>query len=257
MLFSAIISFAAAVLPATFAALPVGYVELSGAAKRDILWNRINGDPHIGKLPTANPGVVAMASMFNPIYLVKAFTTESDEWEDADHIKLMHTYGCKPGLFSVLVQGNSLKVTLLVLLAVALVRLNIFNNSIYSGIFKNGSSSPALIRLSMAKHDPDNFILGLALKVLIDGKASQNIVAMNSWDGQGKDKNVFANPMSNIVRNPTSFSGKLLVKAFSLALTWLPGGAEARPWDVNDLSLQEHASVDSQVRFDFRQHKCE
>lgn len=131
--------------------------------------------------------------------------------------------------------------------AVAPARLNINSNSTFTGIFKAGSSSPAIIRLSVAKQDPDHFLPGLALKVLIDGKASQNIIAMFSLDGQGKDKNFFANTFWNIIDDPTGFAEKLLAKAFRLALQLLPGGEESRPKSETNLPLVEHASVDNQV----------
>lgn len=84
-----------AVLPVVFAVLPVDYVGLTGAAKRDVLWSRVNESPHAGKLPNSNPGPLSMANMFNPVFLVKTFNTESDEWDDPNHVKLIHTYGCK------------------------------------------------------------------------------------------------------------------------------------------------------------------
>lgn len=59
------------------------------------MWSRVNENLHVGKLPSANPGVLSMANMFNPVFLVKTFTTNSDDWNDANHVKLIHTYGCK------------------------------------------------------------------------------------------------------------------------------------------------------------------
>lgn len=129
--------------------------------------------------------------------------------------------------------------------AVAPVRLNIFPNSIYSGIFKANSSSLALIRLSLGKQDPDAFIPGIALKVLIDGKNSQNINAAFSADGQGTNRNFFQNNQYNILPAAQSLAQKLLAKAFTLALYLLPGGAESRPEAQNNMPLYEQASVEN------------
>lgn len=122
----------------------------------------------------------------------------------------------------------------------------IFPNSTYSGIFKAGTSAPALIRLSLAKQDSPDFIPALALKVFIDGQDSRNIIAMFSQDGQGRNKNFFANKFQNIAAPPTGTFGKLLAKALALALLLLSPGTDFRPLDENNLPLYEHASVTSQ-----------
>ena len=123
----------------------------------------------------------------------------------------------------------------------AKVSLNIFGNSTYSGLFKTGGVGIA--RLSLAKQDYTNFTPGMALKMLVDGERSQNFQVMYSVDGQGTNKNFFANKFSNIIPSPQSFTLKLLGKAFEAAIERLPGTAQDKPESINNLGLYEQASV--------------
>ena len=57
----------------------------------------------------------------------------------------------------------------------------------------------------------------MAVKFLIDGQASLNIVVMNSLEGQGSDKNFFARNFSNKIDPPKSRALWLLSKIFEFA----------------------------------------
>ncbi|OUS24790.1 hypothetical protein A9Q99_23645 [Gammaproteobacteria bacterium 45_16_T64] len=82
----------------------------------------------------------------------------------------------------------------------------IIEDSQYSGLFEQGSI-PALIRFSIANpvlgvslpsFIPNlEFIPGISIKLLVDGRESGNIVAMDSLAGQGSDRNFFLNPFYN------------------------------------------------------------
>jgi len=82
----------------------------------------------------------------------------------------------------------------------------VIENSQYSGLFEEGSI-PALIRFSIANpvlgvslpsFIPNlEFIPGISIKLLVDGRESGNIVAMDSLAGQGPDRNFFLKPFYN------------------------------------------------------------
>ena len=69
----------------------------------------------------------------------------------------------------------------------------------FSGLFA-GDPSCGLIRLSVTR-DPANrpFAPGLALKLFVDGRHSENFSALVSLTGQGNNHNIFANEYSNVV----------------------------------------------------------
>ncbi|HBC17586.1 MAG TPA: hypothetical protein DC022_02250, partial [Alcanivorax sp.] len=50
--------------------------------------------------------------------------------------------------------------------------------------------------------DPSDrgFAPGLALKLLVDGKRSENVSALYTLSGQGDNHNIFANELSNYVQ---------------------------------------------------------
>jgi hypothetical protein len=202
------------------AALPGNYDSLTAAQKTEVLWQQASAAPY-ASLPNENPGVLSMASMFLPTFLVGSFTAATDEFGPADRTKLIHTYG-----------------------AVAKVRFEMNPDSPFTGIFKSGGVG--LARLSLAKYDLNAFTPGMALKVLIDGpNPSLNIISMFSLDGQGNNKNFFENNFWNIINGPTSLPLKLLAKAFALSLRLIPGGESERPISEENLPLQKHAEIES------------
>ncbi|EGR29683.1 hypothetical protein IMG5_150790 [Ichthyophthirius multifiliis] len=90
----------------------------------------------------------------------------------------------------------------------------------YTGFFKGADS--LLIRLSCAKKpnptkEPlNNFIPGIALKYLVDGQPSANLVAMNSVNGI-PSWNFFAEEISNHIGLASGLSLKLLSQKFASA----------------------------------------
>ncbi|XP_055349351.1 uncharacterized protein LOC129596178 [Paramacrobiotus metropolitanus] len=205
------------------AALPPGYDGLSNDGKRDALWSLINARQYSGAYPTDNPGVLSMPQLFVPSFLAARFTTVSDELGDPGRQKLIHTYG-----------------------ATAKVEMRMFANSTYSGVFKANHNSKGLLRLSLAKFDPEAFTPGMALKLFVRNHPSLNIIAMFSLDGQGTNRNFLQNPFWNVIAGPSSLALKILAKAFALSLHLLPGDSTwDRPEKEENLPLYEHACIDS------------
>lgn len=83
----------------------------------------------------------------------------------------------------------------------------------YTGLLSSGAD--VIVRLSLAA-DPENGVIpGMALKFLVDGQQSRNLVVMNSLEGQGEDTNFFAKEFTHQIASPSSFSLKLVESIFS------------------------------------------
>jgi hypothetical protein len=173
--------------------LPQNYTQLSADQKRDILWsNVVETEYALGKMPKQFP-LVEMIKLFNPRFLVKTFQHQSDELPKG-RIKTIHAFG-----------------------SVAKIRLNITHNTPYEGLFKSGAIGIARASLA-APEGSFSFTPGIALKFLVDGKQSLNIFAMDSLDGQGKNRNYFAKTFSNELHFPKNPALKLLARAFDKAV---------------------------------------
>jgi hypothetical protein len=88
---------------------------------------------------------------------------------------------------------------------VAKVELVIDNPKNQSGILKTGAIGIARFSEGVPinpKEKKVNFIIGTAIKFLIDGVQSLNIHVMNSLDGQGNNLNFFSLPMSTASPSP-------------------------------------------------------
>lgn len=69
----------------------------------------------------------------------------------------------------------------------------------FTGLFKGADHG--LLRLSVTGDPSDRgFAPGLALKLFVDGRRSENISALYTLSGQGSNHNIFANEMSNYVQ---------------------------------------------------------
>jgi hypothetical protein len=85
----------------------------------------------------------------------------------------------------------------------------------YTGIFKGGSG---VMRFSYA--GPPNLVgnvPGLGLKFFVDGKPSQDMVFMNSFNSQGPSTNVFLKPLSNDLPEPESALMRTVKRLFEKA----------------------------------------
>lgn len=135
----------------------------------------------------------------------------------------------------------------------------VITNSYYSGIFSTGSKT-AILRLSCAseyntkKGTPEgaleNFIPGLAFKVLVDNADSRNVVAMYDTDGQ-ESWNFFENDFTNsfeISPNPSA-AKKQLASKFSQVTPYISSVG------VKDFSIvkPDGTAVDpNSVKFPFK-----
>lgn len=127
----------------------------------------------------------------------------------------------------------------------------------FTGIFASGSEH-ALMRVSLAKAAEKNMIIpGIALKFFIDGKDSQNIMAMYSLGGQ-TSRGFFDNNMSNRVPVPQNidFAQRQLDKSFRKAMKNLDIKGEPNELPVKHLasitsdgSLVEHVVAPHKLHF--------
>lgn len=112
-------------------------------------------------------------------------------------------------------------------------------SSPYTGMYKGGVG---LARLSLAQEPGTNaFTPGIALKLLADGKPSENILAMLSIDGQGTNFDFFANTFSNVIPNAVGFGSKLVVGVFSKASN-TPGHLDVNGFAMRDRKGRSVAS---------------
>ena len=83
---------------------------------------------------------------------------------------------------------------------------SVVSNSLgLTGVYASGSTS-ALLRLSLAGDPASGFSPGFAIKFLIDGQVSANLIGMYSLDSQGQNYNFFFNQLKTRIPTPTSNS---------------------------------------------------
>jgi len=105
------------------------------------------------------------------------------------------------------------------------------NSAGYTGLFEGAQG---VMRLSLAGNEESlsSYTPGIALKFLVDGQPSRNILVMNRLEGQGEDRNFFSLPFSNVIPAPEATNFKLLEIAFKRVLD-----------PANELPLGHLASV--------------
>ncbi|GAU95326.1 hypothetical protein RvY_06960-2 [Ramazzottius varieornatus] len=205
----------------TMSTLPPDYQDLTADEKQRLLWKNVVSNPYsLSNLPTNQPSALWVTQLLNPIYDRPSFVTESDEMPEG-RVKIIHTYG-----------------------SVAKVELRITQNSSFTGIFRSGGIG--LARLSLARQNDANFIPAMALKVLVDGRRSQNFHVMNALQGQGLDRNFFSKDFYNVVDDTNSFAVNAFIKSSSGPIALLPGSRQDKPEDLGNLGLVEEAAVTSE-----------
>lgn len=170
--------------------LGANYQDLSGCQKQEILWDQIKKTEHRELPAIAKFGAIELAKMGLQSMKTKVYRNEDTsphKWE-----KYLHKRG-----------------------AVAKVRIVPAEDSKYTGVLLG--TECALLRMSITYRPTKkrNFAPGLALKFLKDGRPSANISALYRLEGQGKDYNIFANPLSNIVPIGDDIGLKLVHRIFS------------------------------------------
>lgn len=174
----------------SFGQIPADYQSRTALVKQELLWEEIAETPW-ETLPDFNNNSWSsiLKNLKSLMSLSKTFDHQSDEIPEG-RPKFIHTFG-----------------------SVVQFELEPKGDHPFTGMYQKGASGIA--RLSLAA-SPDSiaYTPGMALKFLIDGQASRNIVVMNSLEGQGQDRNFFAKNFSNKIEEPQSWTLWLLGKVF-------------------------------------------
>lgn len=163
----------------TQAEVPANYESLSANEKQSILWKNISANPY-SELPalTGEKGV-----KFNYSFktLDKSFTNKGDEFK-TDRVKVIHQWG-----------------------SAVQIEFKVTDECPYTGLFRDGAVGIARLSLALPfAEDGDDFVPGLAIKLLVDGQPSQNIFVMEKLEGQERNTNFFKSTFTNILPDPAS-----------------------------------------------------
>jgi hypothetical protein len=110
--------------------------------------------------------------------------------------------------------------------SVAKITMNI-TSATYTGLLSKGEHL-GLIRLSVAVPQfTGNFIPGFGLKFFVEGRPSENMVAMYQLSGQGKDSNFFKHSFSNNIDAPDTAPLKVGAWIFKNAMDTITTGGKA------------------------------
>lgn len=163
---------------------PEGYVEWPARRKLDWLWDDVIGTtlhPVTGLPPLDAPfgprPVSGLALVLRRRSLVRSLLRSEDLMESGRD-KVIHRRG-----------------------AVAVVELETAPGSPFTGLLAPPPAGGAigLLRLSLVARVTGKKAItpGFGLKLLVDGRPSADVLAMNHTVGQGRDFNVFSNSMTN------------------------------------------------------------
>lgn len=170
------------------ASLPGNYEALSACEKQELLWSKVQESAYTD-LPSYNklglPQLIKMARQ----ELAKKGSYISD-FAPQSWVKYLHR------------RGSMARVKV-----VPVVKK-------FTGVFEGAEC--ALLRLSLTYKVTGGKPVapGLALKFLRDGAPSANVSALVSLNGQGKDYNFFARPLSNIVPEGDGIGQALVHRMF-------------------------------------------
>ncbi len=95
--------------------------------------------------------------------------------------------------------------------ALAKIKFSAEEDSPYTGMFKGADHGFLRLSVTGAPEEQGAFVPGLALKLMVDGKRSQNISALYTLTGQGDNHNIFANELSNYVSKEADAFGSILL----------------------------------------------
>ena len=204
--------------------LPADYQKLSACEKNDVLWNHIISSRY-DRLPSIDEvdafGLLSQTLTGN---LRKKMDSASDITPKDWH-KPIHSQG-----------------------SIAKMKFEVNQKSNYTGLFSE-SSQCALLRLSLTGNPHQKSMMGLgqkergvapglAMKLFIDGQASQDISLLTSLTGQDNNYNFFAHKFSNQVKAADSLDMKAVHYAFETVSSyperlsvsglaeWLPDGTK-------------------------------
>jgi len=162
--------------------LPADYESWSASQKQNFLWQERILQSQYDQLPPLEK--IDVLGLFVTILSIKMDRLADEaprKWK-----KAIHAHG-----------------------SVAKIKFVPAANTPFTGLFKGADSG--LLRLSVTADPADRgFAPGLALKLFVDGKPSENFSALVSLSGQGNNYNFFANELSNIVAEEKSLGPKLI-----------------------------------------------
>ena len=155
--------------------LPADYVSLPARDKQQLLWNNIVQSKYRdGEMPSSSwlrfMWDAVTGGLFGKNYLRKTLLHEADELPDRRR-RLIHSFG-----------------------SVCLITFEAVPNAPFSGTLSSGACGVLRVSLTLPSR---SFTPGFAVKFLIDGRPSQNIVCIPSINGQEEDQNVFLRAGSN------------------------------------------------------------
>ncbi len=177
--------------------LPSDLKQRPSAEQLDLLWKEVIADPYPkGELPTQVPGAWARRKLFSVGFNRGSFELPGDELP-ADRPKLVHTWG-----------------------TCARVRMKIDEAHGFTGIVEQGGE--ALLRFSDANGGP-KFLPSLALKFMITGHASLNLLALPMNYRDKGDRHPLSSIFSNGTQPAKEFDAKLVQRSFQKTADALGG----------------------------------
>jgi len=174
------------------ASVPNNYESLKGCEKQSILWDKIHETTYTELPDFRNFGAMQLMGMARQEVALKG--KNISDFAPQGWKKFLHGRG-----------------------SIAKVKIVPTNKNNYTGIFQGADCGLLRLSITFKPTVTRGVAPGLALKVLRDGVYSANVSALVSLGGQGKEYNLFKNPMSNIVPTGTDFGQKMVHKIFMSA----------------------------------------
>lgn len=172
-------------------------MSVPSSEQLDVLWNKVISDPYPkGSLPTRVPGAWARRKLFRVGFNRGSFELSGDELPP-DRPKLVHTWG-----------------------TCARVRMKIDDAHGFTGVLESGGE--ALLRFSDANGGA-RFLPSLALKFMIQGHSSLNLLALPMSYREKGDRHPMSSVFSNGTQPARELDAKLVQRAFQKTADALGG----------------------------------
>jgi hypothetical protein len=165
----------------SYANLPAGYEASTAAQKQTTLWELLASTEYARTCrPSSGTFLQAVKSTNSIPKLPLTFEHSSDQLPTG-RAKMLHPFGAV-ARFELVTDENAPR---------------------YTGLLAPGSKVYGIARFSLAGDAKlIGFTPGMALKFLVDGKPSLNVMAMDSLMGQDRDRNFFRHLFANGVGDP-------------------------------------------------------
>ena len=172
----------------SYAALPAGYEAQTAAQKQAQLWKVVSATAYTPRCrPASGLFLAALAAPTTIASMATSLDRASDELP-VGRRKMVHPFGTV-ATFDFVKDAAPAGAS---------------DIPAYTGILAPGGAPVhGVVRASLGG-DPNvlGFTPGLALKFLVDGKSSLNVVVMNSLMGQNRDTNFLRKPLTNELPDP-------------------------------------------------------